>query len=419
MKRGNQSKLSFQRIAFFLIVITGLIYSYQKWISLENEKYDQALQVAESLSATLPKEDVKALKAKLNDIKSSHFQNINDALKDIIQSNPKAKYVYLFTEKYGKIFTLAKPLTNGSNDYSPPGQEYAESKPEIRQWLMDGKVLVTKNIVNKRETYISVFIPLKDAISGKIIAVFGMDFMANSLNEEILIKVINSSLLVAFLLLTILLLIKITANNKYIKTDLAVKKQTEAKLLESVEKIRYNSNGENESDVADTSFGINDTNANLLFKSDLQTNNKGIDSKNVNVSTSLLKVLIAEDDEGAAKLISIYLKTLSREIIKVKTGVEAVEVCRNHPDIDLVLMDIQMPDMNGYQATRQIKAFNKDIIIIAQTAYALPGEREKSIEAGCNDYIAKPIKKLQLLGIIQNHFNEQESATFLHSDMIM
>ena len=86
------------------------------------------------------------------------------------------------------------------------------------------------------------------------------------------------------------------------------------------------------------------------------------------------------------------------------SGVEAVETCRNNPDIDLVLMDIQMPGLNGYEATRQIRQFNKDIIIIAQTAFGLIGDREKALEAGCNDYIAKPLDLNLLKKLIRDYF---------------
>jgi CheY-like chemotaxis protein len=101
-------------------------------------------------------------------------------------------------------------------------------------------------------------------------------------------------------------------------------------------------------------------------------------------------------------VINIY----SKEILTAKTGIEALEICRNNPGIDLVLMDIQMPDMDGYEATRQIRLFNKELIIIAQTAYAQEGAREKAIAAGCNDYISKPIKKDELLALIQMHFKK-------------
>ncbi|MHB9138051.1 MAG: PAS domain S-box protein [Victivallaceae bacterium] len=116
-----------------------------------------------------------------------------------------------------------------------------------------------------------------------------------------------------------------------------------------------------------------------------------------------LKILIAEDDENSEKLIEITVKNIGREVLKAGTGVEAVVACRNNPDIDLILMDIAMPEMNGYEATRQIRKFNKDVIIIAQTAYALDGEREKIIEAGCNDYIAKPFKQVALMTLLKKY----------------
>jgi PAS domain S-box-containing protein len=117
-----------------------------------------------------------------------------------------------------------------------------------------------------------------------------------------------------------------------------------------------------------------------------------------------LKILVAEDDEQSEMLITITVKTFSKVILKARTGVEAVAACRNYHDIDLVIMDIAMPEMSGYEATRQIRKFNKDVIIIAQTAYAFVAEREKAIEAGCNDYIAKPFKQATLIALLKKYF---------------
>jgi len=119
-----------------------------------------------------------------------------------------------------------------------------------------------------------------------------------------------------------------------------------------------------------------------------------------------LKVLIAEDDEGSAMLIGIAVRSFSKEIIKVRTGIEAVEACRNNPDIDLVLMDIKMPVMDGFDATRQIRQFNQEVIIIAQTAYSLSGDRERTIATGCNDYISKPIQKDQFMALMEKYFKK-------------
>ncbi len=116
-----------------------------------------------------------------------------------------------------------------------------------------------------------------------------------------------------------------------------------------------------------------------------------------------LNILIAEDDEDSETLISIVVKKFSKKVMKVQTGPEAIEACRNNPDLDLVLMDIRMPGMNGYNATRQIRQFNKEVIIIAQTAYGLKGDKQKAIDAGCNDYISKPIDSELLRELIQKH----------------
>jgi CheY-like chemotaxis protein len=99
------------------------------------------------------------------------------------------------------------------------------------------------------------------------------------------------------------------------------------------------------------------------------------------------------------------LKKISREILHAKTGIEAIEVCRNNTDIDLIMMDIKMAEMDGFEATRQIRRFNKDVVIIAQTAYGLTGDREKAILAGCNDHIPKPLNQALLMVLIQKYFN--------------
>ncbi|MRT94297.1 response regulator [Ancylomarina sp. 16SWW S1-10-2] len=117
-----------------------------------------------------------------------------------------------------------------------------------------------------------------------------------------------------------------------------------------------------------------------------------------------LKILIAEDDETSASLLTIISKKFSHKIIKTINGIETVEACRNNPDIDLILMDIKMQKMDGYKATKQIREFNKNVIIIAQTAYGLSGDKEKAIESGCNDYLSKPINSKILLTLIKKHF---------------
>lgn len=113
-----------------------------------------------------------------------------------------------------------------------------------------------------------------------------------------------------------------------------------------------------------------------------------------------LKILIAEDDETSDRLLSLLLKDYSNDIIHTSSGKETIEICRNNPDIDLILMDIKMPDLNGYEAAKEIRKFNNNVKIIAQTAYGLLGDEAKAIQAGCDYYISKPIGKAKLNSII-------------------
>ena len=120
-----------------------------------------------------------------------------------------------------------------------------------------------------------------------------------------------------------------------------------------------------------------------------------------------LKILIAEDDESSEMLLNIEIQPFAKEVIIARNGLEALDLCKQNPDLDLILMDIQMPKMSGLEATRKIREFNKDVIIIAQTAFALIGDKETAIEAGCNEYITKPIKKSLLINLMEKFFSNQ------------
>lgn len=113
-----------------------------------------------------------------------------------------------------------------------------------------------------------------------------------------------------------------------------------------------------------------------------------------------LKILIAEDDEAASLFLRVALREISGDIHCVDNGAAAVKMCRDNPSLGLVLMDMKMPIMDGYEATRRIREFDRDVVIIAQTAFALAGDREKSIAAGCDDYLSKPLSKSDLLGCV-------------------
>ncbi len=110
-----------------------------------------------------------------------------------------------------------------------------------------------------------------------------------------------------------------------------------------------------------------------------------------------MTILIAEDDDVNFMFIQEFLSEYHIKIIRAVNGEEAVVHFRNNPGISIILMDLQMPLMDGIEATRRIREIDKTIPILAQTAYAFSTERKACLEAGCNDYITKPIVQDELL----------------------
>jgi CheY-like chemotaxis protein len=123
-------------------------------------------------------------------------------------------------------------------------------------------------------------------------------------------------------------------------------------------------------------------------------------------------LMVAEDDDLNFKLIQIALNKTGIHIIRAENGEEVLHIASANKNIDAVLMDIQMPILDGYETTRQLKAIYPDICVIAQTAFAMSDDREKCLEAGCDDYISKPIdiddlyKKLNI--ILKRNRSEKE-----------
>ncbi|MBW6536386.1 MAG: response regulator [Mariniphaga sp.] len=112
-------------------------------------------------------------------------------------------------------------------------------------------------------------------------------------------------------------------------------------------------------------------------------------------------ILIVEDDETSSILLQVFLSQGNYKLLYAVNGKMAVQMFRENPDIDLILMDLKMPVMDGYKATRQIRVLNTNIPILAQSAYALAGDSKKAMDAGCDDYITKPVKKEELLAKIK------------------
>jgi len=131
----------------------------------------------------------------------------------------------------------------------------------------------------------------------------------------------------------------------------------------------------------------------------------GISSPSEILIPDIPLILIAEDDESSYLFQSVVVKRGGYNVLRATNGVEAVEFCKNNPQIQLVLMDIKMPLLNGIEATEQIRVFRKDLPIIAVTAYAQSDDEFRILQSGCNDYLTKPIKSETLLEKIGKFIN--------------
>jgi hypothetical protein len=109
------------------------------------------------------------------------------------------------------------------------------------------------------------------------------------------------------------------------------------------------------------------------------------------------KVLIVEDDLSSRLYLNKILEKAGVIILNAGDGLEAVKVASNNPDIDIILMDLQLPIMDGYSALSKIREVRNNVIVIAQTAYSLMGDKEKILNSGFNDYIIKPILSQNLI----------------------
>jgi len=122
--------------------------------------------------------------------------------------------------------------------------------------------------------------------------------------------------------------------------------------------------------------------------------------ENENLKTK--KILIVEDDLSSRLYLNKILEKTGASLLIACDGKEAIEAARANPDIDIILLDIQLPVIDGYGAAKIIREFRNDVIIIAQTAYSLLGDRERIIASGFDDYIVKPIFPQQLIEKLKN-----------------
>ncbi|MEZ7873370.1 MAG: response regulator [Bacteroidales bacterium] len=114
-----------------------------------------------------------------------------------------------------------------------------------------------------------------------------------------------------------------------------------------------------------------------------------------------MRILVAEDEDTNFLYLSALLKRFNHYVLRASNGQEAIDIVKSDSTLDLVLMDIKMPVLNGFDALKQIKIIKPELPVVAQTAYALSDDEQNIRAAGFDGYIAKPIMKNQLINILE------------------
>ncbi len=118
-------------------------------------------------------------------------------------------------------------------------------------------------------------------------------------------------------------------------------------------------------------------------------------------------ILIAEDEDSNYLYLEAVLQKTGVKLLWARNGEEAIEACKKDDHVDLVLMDLQMPNINGYQAREAIKEIFPDTPQIAQTAFAMADDEKRAMDAGFDAYISKPIRKNNLLALVGRFLNPE------------
>lgn len=220
-------------ITYLLVGFIGLAYVLFIWKSSKIQEDTKVLQLAQSIEASLTKTELDQLKDTTTDLSLGNYPLLKTKLQAIIQYNKNARFAYFYTERNGKLYFLVDSEPESSPDYSPTGQEFTEADPVDRKPFQDGKAQVTKPVTDRWGTWVTVEIPVFDDQTGQVIAVFGMDYNAQSWQQRIMFEVIQSILIAVVILVLIIISRRNSEKNKLYRQEIIQREKIEKKLKES------------------------------------------------------------------------------------------------------------------------------------------------------------------------------------------
>ncbi len=223
----------FKRLAFVLMLILGLIYIRYTWISKEKELQQNGLDIGRAVVATIPVEDVRKLEGKASDYNKPQYAKLKRILAEVVRVNKHARFAYLYTLRDNKIYFIVDSEPPNSKDYSHPGDEYVEARASDKQPFMDGNTLVQDLVEDQWGKWVSISVPVKDESTGKVIAVFGMDFNAGAWRSILFLEVLQSCILAILLMMVLGFLLRLRSRNNLLRREIVERNSTFQMLQES------------------------------------------------------------------------------------------------------------------------------------------------------------------------------------------
>lgn len=235
----NQFRPSFVEKAIIIIIsLFGLAFIWFMYSLVKDQNYKSALHSGKIIVAALPTERLSELDGTPADTSKPAYQELKRALQEIAEENTNARFLYFYIQRGEKYYFLLDSEPSGSPDYSPPGQEFTEISEADKKPFLNGRSTITPPLTDRWGRWVSILIPVKDKVSGKTIAVFGMDINARSWSQAILVSVAESSFLVILIILLSLLSMRSYAKNRYLKKQISERKNAEKALEESESRYR-------------------------------------------------------------------------------------------------------------------------------------------------------------------------------------
>ena len=232
-------------LTFVLFIIFCVFYLQFVWNKSLVQKSNQSMTFAKVAEISLNGEMLKQLRATSTDIGTVAYESLKGRLINLLAVDPEIRFTYIYTQNNDKLYFMVDSEPEGSKDIALPGMEYIISSAEYSKPFTDGKSLVTKPATDQWGTWVSVLVPMKESSTGKVIAVFAMDYPASQWNDEALFQTVQAGFIIFIIyLLFLAFIILVKSNLKLKESEQQVRERTKSLEQSEADLIRTLSDSE-------------------------------------------------------------------------------------------------------------------------------------------------------------------------------